>query len=334
VRRFDVFNGDADGICALRQLRLAHPAEATLVTGLKHDIALLDRVDAGPGDEVTVLDVSLERNRADLARLLARGAAVRWFDHHDPGEVPSHANLRATIDATGVACTSELVDRFLGGRHRAWAVAGAFGDGLREAAHGLAGGLGLDAGCLDRLRTLGEALNYNAYGATLADVLVPPDELYRRAARYADPLSFAESEPVIAELTRACELDLEQARRVPAARSTAGLDVHRLPDARWARRVQGAFANALAREDPVRAYAVLVPLGDGDCAVSVRVAPGREPTAARFCRGFPGGGGRATAAGVGRLDASGVEAFLEALERAYGLPWRKEAPARARTMGS
>ena len=39
----DVFNGDADGICALTQLRNAEPRNATLVTGVKRDIALLDR---------------------------------------------------------------------------------------------------------------------------------------------------------------------------------------------------------------------------------------------------------------------------------------------------
>ncbi len=43
---FDVFNGDADGICALLQLRLANPLESILVTGVKRDIRLLQRVDA------------------------------------------------------------------------------------------------------------------------------------------------------------------------------------------------------------------------------------------------------------------------------------------------
>jgi len=32
---FDVFNGDADGICALHQLRLRHPARSTLITGAR-----------------------------------------------------------------------------------------------------------------------------------------------------------------------------------------------------------------------------------------------------------------------------------------------------------
>ncbi|PUE05199.1 MAG: acetyltransferase, partial [Candidatus Sedimenticola endophacoides] len=46
---YDVFNGDADGICALLQLRREEPREAVLVTGVKRDIALLERVDAGAG---------------------------------------------------------------------------------------------------------------------------------------------------------------------------------------------------------------------------------------------------------------------------------------------
>ena len=42
----DVCNGDADGLCAVLQWRLHTPAAATLVTGLKRDIALLERVQA------------------------------------------------------------------------------------------------------------------------------------------------------------------------------------------------------------------------------------------------------------------------------------------------
>ena len=50
MTHYDVFNGDADGICALQQLRLAEPRDAVLVTGVKRDIALLDRVPARAGD--------------------------------------------------------------------------------------------------------------------------------------------------------------------------------------------------------------------------------------------------------------------------------------------
>ena len=34
MRHIDVFNGDADGICALTQIRNAHRVESTLVTGV------------------------------------------------------------------------------------------------------------------------------------------------------------------------------------------------------------------------------------------------------------------------------------------------------------
>src|SRR4249920_134755 len=108
VHNIDVFNGDADGLCSLRQLRLAEPADSRLVTGPKRDIALLERVKAGPGDVVTVLDISLERNRAALLAILQGGARVRYFDHHFAGEVPAHANLETVLDASRESCTSVL----------------------------------------------------------------------------------------------------------------------------------------------------------------------------------------------------------------------------------
>lgn len=80
MSHFDVFNGDADVICALHQLRLAQPRESTLVTGVKRDIRLLERVGAQAGDSVTVLDVSLDRNRPALLELLARGVDIEYFD--------------------------------------------------------------------------------------------------------------------------------------------------------------------------------------------------------------------------------------------------------------
>ena len=103
---FDVFNGDADGICALHQLRLANPVSSTLVTGVKRDIALLKQVDAKAGDEVTVLDISLDKNRDALIRVLESGASVSYFDHHFAGEIPEHARLDVNIDTDANACTS------------------------------------------------------------------------------------------------------------------------------------------------------------------------------------------------------------------------------------
>lgn len=61
MTNYDVFNGDTDGIFAWHQLRLAHPRDATLVTGVKRDVGLVGRVEAGEGDLVTVMDVSHAR---------------------------------------------------------------------------------------------------------------------------------------------------------------------------------------------------------------------------------------------------------------------------------
>jgi hypothetical protein len=74
MSHYDVFNGDADGICALVQLRNADPRASTLVTGVKRDINLLKQIDAQPGDSITVLDVSLDKNREGLEKVLAAGA--------------------------------------------------------------------------------------------------------------------------------------------------------------------------------------------------------------------------------------------------------------------
>jgi hypothetical protein len=54
---YDIFNGDAAGICALLQLRKAEPKNARLVTRVKRDINLLHGVVAAEGDQITVLDI-------------------------------------------------------------------------------------------------------------------------------------------------------------------------------------------------------------------------------------------------------------------------------------
>lgn len=92
MAHFDVFNGDADDMCALHQIRLAHPMPATLVTGPKRDIALLHRLNARHGDMVAVLDVSLDVDRRALLALPDRGVQVEYFDHHGASEVPDHGD--------------------------------------------------------------------------------------------------------------------------------------------------------------------------------------------------------------------------------------------------
>ena len=283
---FDVFNGDADGICALHQLRLAEPLEAELVTGTKRDIDLLRRVEAGAGDRVTVLDVSLERNRAALLALLERGARIRYFDHHAAGEVPSHPGLEAHIDESAGVCTSILVDRHLKGRFRRWAVVAAFGDGMREAATRLAAGLGLDTAQLAALRELGENLNYNAYGDSEADLLVPPAELYRIVSRFADPFGLLEREPLLSRLGEERREDLSRARSLAPYRASARSDAFILPDAQWARRASGVFANELAADLQRTSYNMMIYEVRDFCTALVNTE-GRVLAAAASCSQNP-----------------------------------------------
>src|SRR6266545_5807130 len=236
MRSIDVFNGDADGLCSLRQLRLAEPVESQLVTGPKRDISLLERVDAGPGDRVTVLDVSLEHNRAALLALLERGARVRYFDHHFAGEVPAHAGLEAVLDTSREICTSVLVDRYLKGRFRVWAAVGAFGDGLDDVALELGASLALGAAELEKLRELRRSLNYNAYGESESDLLIPPAQLYARRAKYDAPLQFAARERIFTRLQKARHADLGAAIDVPPHWSGERAAAYLLPDRPSSRR--------------------------------------------------------------------------------------------------
>ena len=317
MTHFDVFNGDADGLCALQQLRLAAPRTAVLVTGAKRDIALLQRVPAEPGDSVTALDISLDANRAALMALLERDVAVEYFDHHHPGDVPAHPRLDAHIDCAPDVCTGILVDRHLGGTQRAWAVVAAYGDNLIEPARRLATSLGLDEARRAELRELGENLAYNAYGDSETDLIVHPAELCRIMRGYADPFRFAGDEGILRTIGDSRRADLESARSTRPSADLPGAAMYLLPDAAWSRRVRGAFGNELAREYPDRAHALLTPDGHGGYTVSVRAPIARPIGADALCRQFTSGGGRAGAAGINHLPADGLDAFRLRFERAF-----------------
>ena len=306
----DVANGDADGLCALHQLRLAEPVDAVLVTGVKRDIELLKRVRALSGDVVTVLDVSLERNRAALVRLLDDGVRVRYFDHHFSGEIPAHPGLDAHIETQGGTCTSILVDTHLGARFRAWAVVAAFGDNLGDAALRLAQTLGLKDSQIEALGELGDSMNYNAYGETIADLRIPPAELYRLIKPYADPLQFLAREPVFEDLRNGWREDMNRALATTPGSDSPHTALYELPDEPWSRRVIGAYANHLAVSQPDHAFAVLAPNSHGGYIVSVRAPRGHPKGAAVLCREYPSGGGRQEAAGIDELPEEELPGFM------------------------
>ncbi|HEY3496410.1 MAG TPA: DHH family phosphoesterase [Polyangiaceae bacterium] len=310
------FNGDADGLCALQQLRLTDPRPCELVTGVKRDINLLERVPAQAGDECVVLDVSLDVNRAGLVKLLEAGVTVRYFDHHFAGEIPQVGKLESYIDTAANVCTSLLVDRYLRGQKRAWAVTGLFGDSLNDEATALAAELGLSPEATKTLKELGVGINYNAYGETVSDLHVPPLELAEKMLEFPDPLAFAASSPAYRRLASGYREDMAQANRLAPTRRGPGALLYVMPDEVWARRVIGTLANDLAKANAGSAVAILSPKTDG-YVVSLRVPRDSKLAADEFCRRFPTGGGRRTAAGVNHLPAGEVESFANAFEAEY-----------------
>ena len=317
MAQFDAFNGDADGICALHQARLADPREATLVTGVKRDISLLARIEAEAGDSVLALDISLDKNVDALVDLLERGVKVRYVDHHRADKRPEHPGLDALINTAPTTNTCLLMDGAVGGRYPGWTVVGAFGDNLDEIARARASEAGISEADTDTLRRLGMVMNYNAYGATPSDLLFTPEDLYRRVVPFADPLAFAVEDDAFPALEAGFAEDMERARATDADAAADTYAVYRLPAAKWARRVGGVFANELARSHPERAHALLTELDDGGYVVSVR-APLSNPTGAdELCSAFPTGGGRKAAAGINRLAESDVSSFVDHLARLY-----------------
>ncbi|HYN78591.1 MAG TPA: acetyltransferase [Lamprocystis sp. (in: g-proteobacteria)] len=313
----DVFNGDADGICALQQLRLAQPRESSLVTGVKRDIALLERVTARRGDQVTVLDIALKPNRAALDRLLNGGARVRYFDHHYPGDIPRHPGLECHIETLPDKCTCLLVDEYLGGRCRAWAVVGTFGDNLDAVARRVAAPLALAEIELGQLRELGIYINYNGYGATVADLHCAPDDLYRRLHPYSNPLDFIAQDPTFRVLSDGYADDMARARGTPPTLAVGGCRLYTLPVDPWARRASGVLANELAQQSPGCAHALLTVLPTGGFLVSVRAPLTRPEGADRLCRQFASGGGRVAAAGINTLPAADYDRFVASFLAAF-----------------
>jgi len=313
----DVFNGDADGICALHQLRLAFPAANNLVTGTKREIDLLQRVDAGPGDEITVLDLALSNNRAPLLAMLDKGVKVQYFDHHASENIPDHRNLAVMIDTSPDICTSLLVNRYLGGKYTIWAVIGAFGDNLHEAAYEAAKPLGLKPQQLDTLRELGECINYNSYGESVEDLNFHPAELYRIMHQHESPFIFVNENGIFGILKQGYAEDMALARATRPEHETPSGAVYILPAKPWSRRVSGVFGNTLASASPERAHAVLTQRRDGAFVVSVRAPLATNSGADTLCSRFATGGGRKKAAGINLLPENELPRFIQAFDEAF-----------------
>jgi len=315
---YDVFNGDADGIIALLQLRLNDPKESTLITGVKRDINLLKQVPLDGTSSVTVLDISMEKNTTALNQLLTKDITVFYVDHHRAGEVPHSEHLEALIDTDANTCTSLLVNKYLNGKYVKWAITAAFGDNMINSAEKLADKIELSQVDRKQLKALGIYINYNGYGRAVDDLHFAPEELFRQLLKYDDPLILVnEKNSIFTQLECAYLADMTQAESANIFADNEICKIVQLPDEAWARRVSGVYGNELANQSPDKAHAVFTNNQDGTYTVSLRSPLNNKQGADEICIQFPTGGGRAAAAGINQLPVEMVEQFVAAVSQYY-----------------
>lgn len=307
---YDLFNGDADGICALQQLRLHEPLQSNLITGIKRDINLFAKITAESGDQITALDISFDKNREGVRQAVEVGAQVFYADHHFSGEVIESPNLDLHIDTDANTCTSLIINNYLGDAYYRWAITGAYGDNLFASAEALADRFAVNHVDRGTLKQLGICLNYNGYGFTLDDLIYHPAELFRLVNAFENPLDFVKTESY-QTLLAAYLADLDKTRQLSAEVERDNGAVFVLPNEPWARRVNGVFSNELAHDFPARAHAVLVQSGSDCYRVSVRAPLTNKTGADELCRQFDTGGGRKAAAGINKLAYSELERFKQ-----------------------
>ncbi|WP_063701669.1 DHHA1 domain-containing protein [Pseudoalteromonas gelatinilytica] len=315
---YDIFNGDADGIIALLQLQLANPVESVKVTGVKRDIQLLKKITPQAGDNIRVLDISMEKNMAELHDALCVGARVMYVDHHKAGDIPNHANLFAHIDLDANMCTSLIVSDLIEKQYHLWAITAAYGDNLFAKADSEADKLGLTELEKSQLKAFGTYINYNGYGSEVADLHFAPEDLFNELLKYKSPLdAINDSESVYYVLEKAYKADMQKAADAKVLHNCDTAKVILLDDAPWARRVSGVLGNDLANQAPNKAHAVLTYNNKGSFTVSVRAPLNNKQGAVDVCSQFATGGGRAAAAGINELDQQQVEQFITTLVNFY-----------------
>ncbi len=317
--QIDVFNGDADGICSLLQLRLADPCDAKLITGFKRDIKLLMKVvNVNSEDQLTVLDISLEKNYHDLVRLLNQGVEVFYVDHHQTGIIPQHPKLKTLLNTSANTCTSLLVNQHLKGQYYQWAIVGSFGDNISSKIIQALNTSNLDDTKLEQLKKLGICINYNGYGTCLDDLHFAPDILYRELANYYSPFDFIkDNQQIYQKLITGYHEDMKNAADIKADYKRDKIAVYNLPDVIWARRVSGVFANDLANKFPNRAHAIISHNSQGGYQISVRSPLNNKTGADELCVAFPTGGGRKGAAGINHINEAEIPNFIQLFEKQY-----------------
>ncbi|MCE7536825.1 DHH family phosphoesterase [Aliivibrio fischeri] len=315
---YDIFNGDADGIIALLQLRLAYPQESVLVTGVKRDINLVKKIDVKPEDSLTILDISMEKNMTALELALESGAEVFYADHHRCGDIPENENLSAHIDLDANTCTALIIDKLLNGQFHEWAITAAYGDNLIAKADELADTVGLSSEQKSQLKELGTLINYNGYGAKIDDLHFDPAELYQALRQYLSPFDVIEDKASpFYQLQSAYQSDMNHALSIEALHKSEKLALFELPNTAWARRISGVYGNFLANRSPNSSHAVVTLNDDDTYTVSLRAPLNNKQAAGEICSSFATGGGREAAAGINALPKEKIAEFIQMVEGKY-----------------
>ena len=307
-----VFNGDADGLFAAHQIRLQR-GDAPAVTGVKRDIQLLERLQDQSDQGIVVCDISLDKNRLPLEKMLGQGCQIEWYDHHHAGEIPAHPGLQTRIDQAATVNSSSIVYQALATGDPRWAIAGLFGDNMADSAMKLAQAHQIPTKEREGLQELGQLLNYNAYGASLEDLIFDPSQIFAQMERMQSPTELLQEGSMIPKLRATYKEDLAQAEGKEELQSGVLI----LPDKPWAGRIVGDFAYRFQARYPGKAVAILLERADGSFQASLRVPAEHQIGAADFCMRFPTGGGRKTAAGINRLGPDQLEGFLKEFQTSY-----------------
>ena len=305
---YDFFNGDADGMISLHQFRMYCPANTIKHTGIKRDIDLL-RYAAGLHDtKLYVFDLSLESNETHVSHALANGNKLVWFDHHTPGALLDHENIKCYIDTDPNVCTSWLVDQYIDGMHRPWTIAGAYGDNLHELAKKINPSFTDER--MSMLKMLGETLNYSGYGNTEADLISHPLETYKDMSKYEDPIEYVNKSGLFDKIHQQFERDTSEMESSEVLYSVDCGDIILLPDTTASVRCSGIHSNKLATQNPDKAYIILTNK-DGGYKASIRAPLNAPRGASKLAKQVDTGGGREKAAGINYMPLDSLDRLKE-----------------------
>jgi hypothetical protein len=314
---YDIFNGDADGICSLVQLRLSNPKNSKLITGVKRDISLLKKISPIKQDSVTVLDISMKKNHQEVVDFLKLGVEIFYADHHQSGDLLNHKNFRAHINESSNICTSLIINKYLSGKYQEWAIVGAYGDGMDKSARIIANKADLSKDDRAQLRLLGICINYNSYGENEMDLLYHPSLLYKLLKHNYNPFDFISNESgVYNKLLDSYYSDISKAKAISPEIESDNVSIIILPDESWSRRVVGVYANLLMQSNKNRAHALMVINKDKSYLVGVRAPYNNKIGADILCSIF-GGGGRRGAAGINNLPKQDKNNFIQEFKKQF-----------------